>query len=277
MWPTGQCSWSVGVMNSYITPEMQKRNRENGTLSYPYRVPKFSSLGTSMAVAGFCWTAYCVASACDGGHRLTGLYVRRAKWTTWRAESEARKKVCAISSCPQRCNTASTAPCVPFEEPDTSCNPPRSAMLGIADQPDLCSSQVGLPTSASRTILRPPGAAGGQQKGAVSVHSRPRVFLAPRTGLQSSTTSCGLRLHLQFRPDPTRRRTLAAAPAIRRVPASIQRGRPFSMTIVTCPNPTPHAIRSTSLTTLAIISLSMIGIVARMFSRVNAAVFLRTL
>jgi hypothetical protein len=42
------------------------------------------------------------------------------------------------------------------------------------------------------------------------------------------------------------------------------------MTIVTCPNPTPRAIRSTSLTTLAIISLSMIGILAHMFSPVNA-------
>jgi hypothetical protein len=42
-----------------------------------------------------------------------------------------------------------------------------------------------------------------------------------------------------------------------RVPASSQRGRPFSMTIVTWPKPTLRAIRSTSLTTLAIISLSM--------------------
>jgi hypothetical protein len=42
-----------------------------------------------------------------------------------------------------------------------------------------------------------------------------------------------------------------------RVPDSIQRGRPFSMTIVTWPKPTLRAIRSTSLTTLVIISLSM--------------------
>lgn len=55
-----------------------------------------------------------------------------------------------------------------------------------------------------------------------------------------------------------------------RVPASSQRGRPFSMTIGTCPNPTTRAIRSTSLTTLAIISLFVIGILAHMFSHVNA-------
>jgi hypothetical protein len=61
---------------------------------------------------------------------------------------QRRKKVCAISSC----NTATSH--LPHHacrlRTETSCNPPRSEKFGIADQPDLCSSQVGLPRQHHR-------------------------------------------------------------------------------------------------------------------------------
>ena len=61
------------------------------------------------------------------------------------------------------------------------------------------------PLFGAGTMPRPHQVAEGQQKGAVSFHSRPRVFLTT-DGSTVSDHWCGLRLHLQVRPDPTRRR-----------------------------------------------------------------------
>ena len=74
---------------------------------------------------------------------------------------------------------------------------------------------------------------------------------------------------MHLRPHPTRRRALARLQPFARArlnparPALLDDDRHLS-------EPHPRAIRSTSLTTLAIISLSMIEILARMFSCVNA-------
>ena len=112
----------------------------------------------------------------------------------------------------------------PAPRPDT-CSAPPGARVRVPDAPAPWQMQYPNatpfhapcnrrqrniePLFGAGTMPRPHQVAEGQQKGAVSFHSRPRVFLAPRTGLQSPTTSCGLRLHLHLRPDPTRRRALA--------------------------------------------------------------------
>jgi hypothetical protein len=153
--------------------------------------------------------------------------------------------------------------------PGDTCSAPPTARAPAPGAPapstPRCPISARLPAPCSQPPPRPGNPSDAQlTKKAESLHSQPRVFLAPRTGRSS---------HVGLNDSP-RWRALALLQPFARArlnparPALLDDDRHLSE-----PRPA-RAIRSTSAITRATISLSMTGIVAQMFSVSTRAYYL---